>query len=256
MSLVLAPVIALYHYGLKPLPVFTWLGLPVSALDVAGALRLALASRQHRESYYEQHVAKVTNHKGRSGGKSSGKSQRGAADETVEPRSRVRDFVATLVTVHGGEAIVGASQCVLSRSPVERTNSFLLRVLFRSRSPVAPWLGLRPAFFISSTSSISFLSAQALVDLLPTLPSPALHTEVPLTIVHAFFRTTLLCNVIPRVVAGHASPAVSASSYTLLLTAWVRVNISPSALANRKFRSWQTGVPSSLIYSPLCVRRR
>jgi hypothetical protein len=139
MSLVLAPVIALYHYGLKPLPVFTWLGLPVSALDVAGALRLALASRQHRESYYEQHVAKVTNHKGRSGGKSSGKAQRGAADETVEPRSRVRDFVATLVTVHGGEAIVGASQCVLSRSPVERTNSFLLRVITFSRSTVA-WL--------------------------------------------------------------------------------------------------------------------
>ncbi len=113
MSLVLAPVIALYNYGLKPLPVFTWLGLPISALDVAGALRLAVASRQHRELYHEHHVTKVTNHKGRSG-KASGKAQRGAADETVEPRSRVRDFVATLVTVHGGEAIVGASQCKLS----------------------------------------------------------------------------------------------------------------------------------------------
>jgi hypothetical protein len=110
MSLVLTPVIALYNYGLKPLPVFTWLGLPVSALDVAGALRLAVATRQHRELYYEQHVAKVTNHKGRSGGKASGKAQRGAADDTVEPRGRVRDFIATLVTVHGGEAIVGASQ--------------------------------------------------------------------------------------------------------------------------------------------------
>jgi hypothetical protein len=121
MSLVLAPVIALYHYGLKPLPVFTWLGLPVSALDVAGALRLALASRQHRELYHEQHITKVANHKGRSGGKATGKAQRGAADETIEPRGRVRDFVATLVTVHGGEAIVGASRCVLSHSPVELT---------------------------------------------------------------------------------------------------------------------------------------
>lgn len=197
MSLVLAPVIALYSYGLKPLPVFTWLGLPVSALDVAGALRLAVASRQHRELYHEQHITKVANHKGKSGGKASGKAQRGAADETVEPRSRVRDFLATLVTVHGGEAIV------------------------------APWLGLRPAFFISSNSSISFLGAQALVDLLPTLPSPSLHTEVPLTIVHAFFRTILLCNVIPRVVAGHASPTIAASSYTLLLTAWIMANGGP-----------------------------
>lgn len=76
MSLVLAPVIALYNYGLKPLPVFTWLGLPVSALDVAGALRLAVASRQLRELYHEQHVTKVTNHKGRSGGRASGKARR------------------------------------------------------------------------------------------------------------------------------------------------------------------------------------
>jgi len=197
MSLVLGPVIALYHYGLKPLPVFTWLGLPISALDLAGALRLAVASRQLRELYYEQHVAKVSNHKGRSGGKASGKAQRGAGDESVEPRSRVRDFVATLVTVHGGEAIV------------------------------APWLGLRPAFFISSTTSISFLGAQALVNLLPALPSPSLRTEVPLTIVHAFFRTILLCNVIPRVVAGHASPTIAASSYTLLLTAWIMANGGP-----------------------------
>lgn len=112
-------------------------------------------------------------------------------------------------------------------TPYYRTNSCLLRVLFRSCSLLAPWLGLRPAFFISSTSSISFLGAQALVDLLPAIPSPSLHTDVPLTIVHAFFRTILLCNVIPRVVAGHASPAVAASSYTLLLTAWVRVDIYP-----------------------------
>ena len=220
MSLLLAPVIALYSYGLKPLPVFTWFGLPISALDVAGALRLAVASRQHRELYYEQHVAKVTNNKGRSGGKASGKAQRGAADDIVEPRGRVRDFIATLVTVHGGEAIVGACHHSL-------LSNELTRVVARALcSLIAPWLGLRPAFFISSTSSISFLGAQALVDLLPTLPSPSLNTEVPLTIVHAFFRTVLLCNVIPRVVAGHASPAIAASSYTLLLTAWVRVNKS------------------------------
>lgn len=224
MSLVLTPVIALYNYGLKPLPVFTWLGLPVSALDVAGALRLAVATRQHRELYYEQHVAKVTSHKGRSGGKASGKAQRGAADDTVEPRGRVRDFIATLVTVHGGEAIVGASRMRI----ITLLSNELTRVCsgcsFDHFFLVAPWLGLRPAFFISSTSSISFLGAQALVDLFPTLPSPSLHTEVPLTIVHAFFRTILLCNVIPRVVAGHASPAIAASSYTLLLTAWVRVS--------------------------------
>jgi len=88
-------------------------------------------------------------------------------------------------------------------------------------SSAAPWLGLQPSFFISKTSSLSFLGAHVLVDLLPSLPPPSLQTEVPLTIVHAFFRAILLCNVIPRVVASNASPAVAASSFTLLLTSWV-----------------------------------
>ncbi|KAI0003388.1 hypothetical protein BJV74DRAFT_714792, partial [Russula compacta] len=195
----LAPVIAFYHYALQPIPALAWLGLPVSVLDVAGALRLAVVLRQLRELYHNQHVAKlaVTGHRTKSGGKPPGKAQRTAADEPPESRSRARDFLATLVIVHGGEAIV------------------------------APWLGLQPSFSVSSTSSIMFLGAQVLVDLLPTLPSPSLRTEVPLTIIHALFRTILLCNAIPRVVAGHASPAIAASSYTLLLTALVMPNGGP-----------------------------
>lgn len=226
MTFVLAPVIALYHYALQPLSVFSWLGLPVSALDVAGALRLAVALRQLRTVYYDEYVSKgaAANHKNKSGGRAGGRSQRVVADEALPPRSRVRDFVATLVIVHGGEAIVGASR--FPPSPLERCINVFCRDIFRSRSTVAPWLGLQPAFFVSSTSSLTFLGAQALVDLLPTLPNPSLHTEVPLTIVHALFRATLLCNVIPRIVAGHASPAVAASSHTLLLTAWVSVNLS------------------------------
>ena len=226
MTFVLAPVIALYHYALQPLAVFSWLGLPVSALDVAGALRLAVALRQLRTVYYDEYVSKgaAANHKNKSGGRAGGRSQRVAADEALPPRSRVRDFVATLVIVHGGEAIVGASR--FPPSPSEGCTNAFCRDAFRSRSTVAPWLGLQPAFFVSSTSSLTFLGAQALVDLLPTLPSPSLHTEVPLTIVHALFRTTLLCNVIPRIVAGHASPDVAASSHTLLLSAWVSVNTS------------------------------
>jgi hypothetical protein len=120
----------------------------------------------------------------------------------------------------------------------------------------APWLGLQPSFFLSNTSSLTFVGAQALIDLLPTLPSPSLHTEVPLTIVHAFFRVTLLCNVIPRIVAGHASPAVAGSSHTLLLTAWVSLNLSLSIpFADRKSRSWRMGALLSPIFSRFCVRR-
>ena len=86
----------------------------------------------------------------------------------------------------------------------------------------APWLGLQPSFLVSGATPAIFLSAHSLVDLLPTVPSLSINTELPLTIFHALHRTILLCNVIPRVVAGHASPAVATSPYSLLLTAFVR----------------------------------
>jgi len=196
MSFLLAPVIAFYAYALQPVPLLAWLGIPVSTLDVAGALRLAVVLRQLREVYHDEHITKLaaTNHKTKSGGKPTKAQRAAAADDALESRSRLREYVATLVIVHGGEAIV------------------------------APWLGHHPAFFVSSTSSVLFLGAHVLVDLFPTLPSRSLQTEVPLTIIHAFFRSILLCNVLPRVVAGHASPAVAASSFTLLLTAWIVPN--------------------------------
>jgi hypothetical protein len=123
----------------------------------------------------------------------------------------------------------------------------------------APWLGLQPSFFISKTSSVLFLGAQVLVDLLPTIPTPSLQTEVPLTIVHACFRTILLCNIVPRVVTGHASPTVAASSFTLLLAAWVSAQLPTcflNPLADGKFRLCRMEAPLFPTYSPYCVRRR
>src|SRR5712691_6781434 len=63
----LAPVISLYNWALRPVPLLAWLGVPVSTLDIAGALRLAIALRQLREVYYDQHVTKVAASGGRSG---------------------------------------------------------------------------------------------------------------------------------------------------------------------------------------------
>ena len=114
----LAPVITFYDWALQPVPLLAWLGVPVSTLDILGAFRLAFALRQLREVYYDQHVAKAAasgHSRAKSGGRSGGKtSQRAASDELPEPRTRVRDFVATLVIVHGGEAIVGTSSPSLS----------------------------------------------------------------------------------------------------------------------------------------------
>jgi hypothetical protein len=111
MRYLLAPVTIFYDFALQPIPALAWLGAPLSALDVAGALRLAVVLRQQRELYREQHNAKMAaaNQGTKAGGKSSGKAQRVAAIDPPEPRSRVRDFLATLVIAHGGEAIAGAS---------------------------------------------------------------------------------------------------------------------------------------------------
>jgi hypothetical protein len=157
--------------------------VPVSTLDVLAALRLAVSLRQVRQLYHDRHISRVSATNGR--------------PKDVEPRGRVRDFVATLVMVHGGEAIA------------------------------APWLGLQPSFLVSGTIPTMFLSAHALVDLLPTVPRVSINTELPLTILHAFHRTILLCNVIPRAVAGHASPAIATSPYSLLLTAFIMPNGGP-----------------------------
>jgi len=99
----LAPIIAFYDYALQPIPALAWLGAPVSTLDVAGALRLAMSLRQVRELYYDQHVSRIS-------ATSSIPEDGKRVGELPEPRSRVRDLVATLVLVHGGEAISGASQ--------------------------------------------------------------------------------------------------------------------------------------------------
>ncbi|KAI0261066.1 hypothetical protein BC834DRAFT_845814 [Gloeopeniophorella convolvens] len=189
MPAALAPIVTFYDYALQPVPALAWLGVPVSALEVAGALRVALLLRQLRELFHKQHAAKISAATKARNGKGAGKES--VALEPIEPRSRVRDFAATLVMVFGGEAVV------------------------------APWLGLRPSFFVSSTYPSLFLGAHVLVDLLPAVPEQTLLTELPLTLVHALFRMLLLCNVIPRIVTTHASPAIATSPYTLLLTALV-----------------------------------
>ena len=112
MLFLLRPLIAFYDLALQPIPPLAWLGVHVSVLEIAGALRLAVVLRQQRELYHEQHIAKMAaaSH-GAKTGKSSEKAQRAVVVvDPPEPRSRVRDFVATLVVAHGGEAIAGASR--------------------------------------------------------------------------------------------------------------------------------------------------
>ena len=96
-----APIVAFYDYALQPISALAWVGAPISALDVAGALRLALILRQLREQFHKEHLAKMAS--------TTGRVERFSAPVVPsEKRSRVRNFAASLVMVFAGEAVVGA----------------------------------------------------------------------------------------------------------------------------------------------------
>jgi hypothetical protein len=118
MSPAIAPIVAFYDYALQPISALAWLGAPISALDIAGALRLALILRQQREIFRKEHLAKTSSTSSllRVKDARSSSSEKASAIPTttlmvmvpLEPRSCVRDLAASLVIVFGGEAVVGA----------------------------------------------------------------------------------------------------------------------------------------------------
>jgi len=112
MSPVITPIVTFYEYALQPIPALAWVGAPISVLDIAGALRLALFLRQQREILYKKHQAKMALNL------SWEKNGRSGRDTVLvvpsEQRSRVRDFATNLVLVFGGEAIVGALRTTVS----------------------------------------------------------------------------------------------------------------------------------------------
>jgi hypothetical protein len=148
-----------------------------------------------RELFHKEHLAKTSLATSRV---KDGQSEKVSVQVVPsEQRSCVRNFAASLLMVFGGEAVV------------------------------APWLGLQPTFLVSSAAPMLFLSACALVDLLPTVPELSLFTELPLSLLDGLTRALLLCNFVPPMITTHTSPAVSTSPYTMLLTAFIAANAGP-----------------------------
>jgi len=105
MSLVLAPIVELYRWGLQPVAPFSWFGIQINTIEVAAAVRLCLILRQAREFIakdYKAHAAQAT--VGISG---KGEAAVATLGPKFEEKSLVRDLVATLIVVHGGDAIGG-----------------------------------------------------------------------------------------------------------------------------------------------------
>ena len=103
MSLVLAPIVELYRWGLQPVSPFSWFGIQLSAIEVAAAIRLCLILRQVRElvaKTYKVHTVQAT-----ADLSEKDKAAAAALGPKFEEKSLVRDLVATLIVVHGGDAI-------------------------------------------------------------------------------------------------------------------------------------------------------
>ena len=211
-----APIVAFYDYALQPIPALAWVGAPISTLDVAGALRLALILRQLREHFHKEHLANISLGTGRV---KDEQLERASPVGPPEQRSCVRNFAAGLVMVFGGELVVGALKMAF---PMPTLVSDFLLVTSIPPSPTAPWLGLQPTFLISGVVPSLYLSACALVDSLHTVPELSLYTELPLSLLDGLTRAMFLCDFIPPMITTHPSSAVSTSPYTLLLTTFVR----------------------------------
>ncbi|KAJ6490611.1 hypothetical protein C8R47DRAFT_1214904 [Mycena vitilis] len=128
---------------------------------------------------------------------------------TVAPRAFGRD-VASALTVrrrdHDG--------CVASTGGQ----------LARAYHAVAPLLCIPPSFMVSGVIPVFYTVVQAIVEMLPAVPTMSIHTELPLSVVDGFTRAILLCNLIPPAVTTNSSPLIAASPWTLLVSSLVTAN--------------------------------
>lgn len=100
MSALLDPVVYMYRSVLNPLhPFSSWLGTPITMLDLGAAFRLCMVMRQVRELLRAKHV------------EAAAKTDK-ATVAKIETRSFMREAVATLIVVYGGEAITGESSFI------------------------------------------------------------------------------------------------------------------------------------------------
>ncbi|GJE88011.1 hypothetical protein PsYK624_040940 [Phanerochaete sordida] len=180
MSVVLEPIAEFYRVVLNPMQPFTGLaGMPVSLLDIAACFRLCMALRQIREGLRAKHDERVA---------------AGVEVRKVEERSFVREALATLVVVYGGEAIT------------------------------APYLQEIPSFMVSGAFPLLYVVMQAWVEVMQNVPPMSLGSELPLALVDGMTRAYLLCSLIPPAVVGHSSAAISESPWTLLLSSLIVAN--------------------------------
>lgn len=191
MSLALAPIVELYRWGLQPVAPFSWFGIQISTIDVAAAIRLCLILRQVRELIAKAYKANTD--QANAGASEKEKAAVAALGPKLEEKSLVRDLVATLTVVHGGDAI-------------------------------APFLGVPPSFLVSGVYPITYLLVQTGIEWIPSVPELSLQLELPLSFLDALSRTLLLVHAIPGMVLSSPYPQIAGSPWALLVTSLFSAN--------------------------------
>ena len=211
MSLALAPIIELYRWGLQPVAPFSWFGIQISTIEVAAAVRLCLILRQVRELIAKAYKANVS--QATAGASEKEEAAVAGPGPKFEKKSLVRDMAATLIVVHGGDAIGVFNY--------EDTHDFCTC----HADPcfwLAPLLGVPPSFLVSGVYPITYMLIQTGIEWIPSVPDFSLQLELPLSFLDAFSRTLLLVHAIPSMVLNSPYPQVAGSPWALLVTSLVR----------------------------------
>ena len=146
--MVLATIAAAYQYALAPVAPFTWLGLKTSTVDLVAIVRLCVALRQMREGLRREYDVRARCSVSTVDGEKDGVVTLVEGPAPVEERSFVRDALATLLVVYGGEAMICSSfSCSLNvllrfRRSLHLCSS-LVHVLRSDTPPLRPYPGRR-----------------------------------------------------------------------------------------------------------------
>jgi len=89
---------------------------------------------------------------------------------------------------------------------------------------LAPWLQFTPSFLTIPRYPLLFAAAQVVINILPTVPSMSIHTELPLSFFDALTRAFLLTTSNPGFIVKHASPEVASSPWVLLVVSLIMAN--------------------------------
>jgi len=99
-----------------------------------------------------------------------------------------------------------------------------LVVVFGGELVVSAMLSTPPSFMLSPTVPLVFVASHTAASLLPMIPFPSIDNELPLAILDAATRSTLVCDFASSLIKNNPNPLLRTSPMALLVTSTVLGN--------------------------------